>query len=123
MFVISSHALARDILRDPEAGMCVLTILGAMAAYPDRPAEHRFDGPMLVRALLQETGEPFIVRLARCQKYPLILGNGDWSDSDKEALRVRLANRLLAAPDRRLVLPENDRVSGRFLRPSYIETL
>lgn len=122
MFVLSSHALAREVLRDSEAGLCISALMVAVAAYPDRPARTRFDGPMLVRALLQEAGEPFIVEPARCSQYPLILGNGDWSSAKEEALRVRLANRLLAAPDRRLVLPENDGGPYRYLRPSYIET-
>lgn len=122
MFVISSHALARGVLRDPAAGLCISTLLAAVAVYPGHPARLRLDSAMLVRALLQEAGEPFIVRLARCPQYPLILGDGDWSSADEEALRMRLASRLLAAPDRRLVLPENGGVSGRYFRPSYIET-
>lgn len=123
MFVISSHALAREVLRDPEAGLCISTLMVIEAAYPDRPARTRVDSPMLVRALLQEADEPFIVESAQRQKYPLALGDWDWYDAEKEALRIRLANRLLAAPDRRLVLPENAGVPGSYIRPSYIETL
>lgn len=122
MFVLSSHALAREVLRDSEAGLCISALLVAGAVYPDRSAKHRFDSVMLVRALLQEAGEPFTIRFARCPQFPLVLGDGDRPPAHEEALRIRLANRLLAAPNRRLVLPENYGVSGRYLRPSYIET-
>lgn len=123
MLVISSHALAREVMHDPEAGLCISALLVAVAAYPDRPVRGHFDSAMLVRALLQEADEPFTLRSVRCRHFPLTLGDGEWSSSAEEALRVRLANRLLAAPDRRLVLPENTSAYGRYLRPSYIETL
>lgn len=119
MFVISSHALAREVLRYPEVGLCISTFAVAVTAYPDRPAGTHFDSAMLVRALLQEAGEPFIVWPGRGQ-YPLTLGDVGWSSEDEKDLRVRLANRLLAAPDRRLVLPE---MAAYPRRPSYIETL
>lgn len=122
MFVISSHALAREVLADPEAGLCVSAHrVARRTAPPDRFTRPRYDGSMLVRALLQEAGVPFNISSARCQRFPLVLGNGDRYD-DEEDLRMRFANRLLAAPNRRLVLPEGD-VHGRYFRPSYIETI
>lgn len=122
MFVISSHALAREVLVDPGAGLCVSAHrVARRAAPPDRVTSLHLDGSMLVRALLQEAGVPFIISSARCQQFPLTLGNGDWYGD--EDLRIRLASRLLAAPNRRLVLPENGDVHGHYFRPSYIETI
>lgn len=123
LVVISSHALAREALRDPDAGLCISAHrVARQADYPDHRTRLRFDGAMLVRALLQEAGEPFSVWSARCAHFPLTLGDGTWSSADAEDFRMRLADRLLAAPDRRLVLPENCSRPYRYDRPSYIET-
>lgn len=120
--VISSHALAREVLADPVPGLCISAHRVARDAYPDRSAGTAFDGAMLVRALLQEADAPFIVGDAQGTQFPLALGNGDWPPEDEEALRVCLAHRLLAAPDRRLALPTLARDRRGYARPSYIET-
>ena len=121
MFVISSHALAREVLRDPSPGLCISVRRAAhQVAGPGRFPRMHFDSAMLVRALLQEAGEPFSIKRTGCLLFPLSLGNGDWySVDEEEALRVRLANRLLAAPDRRLVVPKR---CGEPVIPAYIET-
>lgn len=122
MFVISSHALAREVLCDPAPGLCISVNRATRqtAGHGRSPMTH-FDSAMLVRALLQEAGEPFSVKWTGCPLFPLSLGDGAWCHKEEADLRVRLANRLLAAPDRRLVVPER---CGPFrpFRPSYIET-